>query len=96
MTATMTADEIDCMARKNAGRKMGWYLHACVFIAVNTGLALAATLSGRHYALASVFGWGIGLLIHGAVVFLVAPGGHLRERLVQKEREKLQKYQDKW
>jgi hypothetical protein len=27
---------------------------------------------------------------------LVAPGSQFRERLVQQEREKLQKYQDKW
>ncbi len=96
MTSTLTAEEIDRLARKRAGRKMGWYIHAFVFIAVNTGLALLSTYTGRHFAVVSAFGWGLGLLIHGAVVFVLPHGGSLRERLVRQERDRLQQHQDKW
>lgn len=96
MTSTLTTEEIDRLARKRAGRKMGWYIHAFVFIAVNTGLAVLSTFTGRHFAVVSAFGWGLGLLIHGAVVFVVPHGGSLRERLVQQERKRLHQQQDKW
>lgn len=96
MQSTLTPEAIDQLARKRAGRKMGWYIHAFVFITVNAGLAVLSTFTGRHFALVSSFGWGLGLLIHGAVVFLLQPGGNLRERLVQQERDKLQHHQDKW
>lgn len=95
MPPTMTSEEIESMARKRAGKKMGWYIHAFIFIAVNLGLAILSTYTGRHFAVVSAFGWGIGLLIHGAVVFVVPYGGSLRERLVQQERERLQKQQEK-
>ena len=95
MNSSLTSEDIEHLARKRAGRKMGWYIHAFIFITVNAGLATLATLSGRHFAVLSSFGWGLGLLIHGLVVFLVAPGGHVRERLVQHEREQLLKQQGK-
>ena len=96
MSSTLSPEDIDRLARKRAGRKMGWYIHAFIFITVNTGLAVLSTFTGRHFALVSSFGWGLGLMIHGAVVFLLQPGGGLRERLVQQERERLRKQQGKW
>lgn len=96
MSSTLSPEDIDHLARKRAGRKMGWYIHAFIFITVNTGLAVLSTFTGRQFALVSSFGWGLGLMVHGAVVFLLQPGGGLRERLVQQERERLQKQQGKW
>ena len=66
-----------------------------VFVLVNAGLALLSAFTGRHFALVSAFIWGLGLLIHGAAVFMVPPGSSFRERLVQQERERLQRQQDK-
>jgi hypothetical protein len=77
MTPTLTAEQIDRLARKSAGRKMGWYLHALLFITVNTGLAILSGYTERHFAVASAFGWGLGLLMHAAVVFLFPQGGNL-------------------
>lgn len=96
MPATLSAEDIERLARKRAGRKMGWYIHAVVFITVNTGLAVLSSFTDRHFAVVSAFGWGLGLLIHGAVVFLAPHGGSLRERLVQQERDRLHQQQDKW
>jgi 2TM domain len=86
---TPTLDDIERLARKRAGAKMGWYIHAVVYICVNIGLALLSGLSGRNWAIFPALGWGLGLLIHGMVVFIAMPGGNLRERLIAQERERL-------
>jgi len=95
---TMSTDlqdaEIERLARKRAGAKMGWYIHAIVYVAVNLMLAMLSAMSGRHWAVFPALGWGIGLAIHGAVIFLVAGGWH--ERLVQRERDRLTLQRDPW
>jgi hypothetical protein len=93
---TLQADELERLARKRAGAKMGWYIHATVFIVVNLLLAALSAMSGRHWAVFPAFGWGIGLAIHGAVVFLVTGGGGLHERLVRQERQRLAVQRDAW
>ncbi len=90
MSPTMTPEDIEQLARKRAGMKMGWYIHAFVYIAVNIGLALLSSFSGHHWALFPALGWGLGLLIHGLVVFVTPHGSGFRERLVNQERERLQ------
>lgn len=89
-------DDIEQLARKRARAKMGWYIHATVFIAVNLLLAALSATSERHWAVFPAFGWGIGLTIHGAVVFLVTGGAGLHERLVQQERDRLTQQGNKW
>jgi hypothetical protein len=43
-----------------------------------------------------LLGWGLGLAVHGAVVFLLSGGAGLHERLVQQERERLTLQRDPW
>ncbi len=93
MNTPLTPEEIERLARHRAARKMGWYVHAFIYIVVNIGLALLSAFSGRHWALFPALGWGLGLLVHGLVVFVAPPGGGLREGLVQREREQLQREQ---
>lgn len=88
--------DIERLARKIASAKLGWYAHALVYLAVNTGLALLSGLHGRHWAVYPALGWGLGLLIHGAVVFLVLPGNSLHARLLEQERERLLQKRDLW
>jgi hypothetical protein len=82
-------DSIERQARRRAGAKMGWYIHAFVYLAVNLLLAVLSAASGRHWAVYPALGWGLGLAIHGIVVFLVTGGGGLYERLVAQERRQL-------
>lgn len=91
-----TADDIERLARKRAAAKMGWYIHAAVYILVNLMLATLSAMSGRHWAVFPAFGWGLGLVIHGAVVFLLTGGGSLHERMVQQERNRLNLQRDPW
>jgi hypothetical protein len=69
--------------------KMGWYIHASVYVLVNLVLVLAAASRGHTWAMYPLLGWGLGLLIHGAVVFFLAPGNAFYERLLERERKAL-------
>ena len=89
MNNTTTPDNIERLARRRAGAKLGWYIHAGVYIAVNLLLALLSAMSDRHWGVFPALGWGIGLAIHGVVVFLVTGGGGLHEQMVQRERDRL-------
>lgn len=82
-------DAVERLARRRAGAKLGWYLHAAVYLVVNLGLIGLAASRGHGWAVYPLLGWGLGLLIHGAVVFVVAPGGNLYERLLARERKAL-------
>ena len=87
---------LEQLALKRARAKLGWYIHASVYIAVNVLLAVLSAMSGRHWAVFPAVGWGIGLAGHGAVVFLVNGGAGLLERLVQQERRRLLSQGDPW
>ena len=90
MNPTPTRDKsVERLARRRAGAKMGWYIHATVYVLVNLFLVLLAASRDQNWALYPLLGWGLGLLIHGAVVFFVAPGGGLYERLLARERRAL-------
>jgi hypothetical protein len=95
-TNTLQDKDLDRLARKRAAAKMGWYIHASVYIIVNLLLVALSAMSDRHWAVFPAFGWGIGLAVHGAVVFLVTGGGGLHERLVQHERERITLQRDPW
>lgn len=88
--------ELERQARKRAGAKLGWAIHACVYLCVNLLLVALSAASGRGWAVFPLLGWGIGLAIHGAVVFLVTGGAGLHERLLQRERERLSLQRDPW
>jgi hypothetical protein len=90
----MQTQDLDKIARRRAGAKLGWYIHATVYIVVNLMLAGLAAMSDRNWVVYPSVGWGIGLAIHAAVVFLATGGLH--ERLVQRERERLQLQRDPW
>ena len=81
--------ELERVARKRAAARLGWYIHATVFIAVNLMLAALSVMNGRNWAVFPAFGWRVVLAIHGAVVFLVTGGGGLHDKLVQQERSRL-------
>jgi hypothetical protein len=87
---------LERLARKRAGAKLGWYIHASVYLLVNLLLLALSVSSGRHWAVFPLLGWGLGLAVHGAVVFLLTGGAGLHERLVQRERKRLAQQRDAW
>jgi hypothetical protein len=92
----MQSQDLEQLARRRAGVKLGWYVHAMVYVTVNLVLALLAAASGRNWAIFPALGWGLGLAIHGVVTFVVTGGGGLLERLVARERERLTLRRDPW
>ncbi|APE48269.1 hypothetical protein BO996_10590 [Delftia sp. HK171] len=88
-------DALERMARRRAGAKMGWMIHASVYVLVNLGLAALSLSQGRHWAIFPALGWGLGLAIHGAVVWLALPGNGWHGRMVERERQALQSRQDR-
>jgi 2TM domain len=88
--------ELERTAHRHVRARLGWYIHATVFTAVNTMLALIAFSHGRSWAIYPAMGWSIGLAIHGVVVFLRTHGAGLHERLLQSERSRLQPQRDSW
>lgn len=89
MPSTLTPQQIDRLARRRAGAKLGWYLHATAYVVVNLGLAALSLLGERQWFAYPLLGWGLGLAIHGAAVWLLAPGAPWRDRLVERERAAL-------
>jgi hypothetical protein len=89
-------ERLERMARRRAGAKMGWYIHATVFIIVNLFIALMAAASGRSWVFYPSMGWAVGLAVHGVVVFFLTGGAGLHERLLQRERDRLQLQRDAW
>lgn len=87
--------ELERLARRRAGMKMGWYIHAGVYVAVNLMLATLSAMSERQWAVFPALGWGLGLAIHGVVVYLVAGGG-IYESLLARERRQLRAGQEPW
>jgi hypothetical protein len=89
----LSPEEIERLARRRAGAKLGWYAHAALYVLVNLFLfALSEQGFGhRRWSAMPLLGWGVGLALHGISVFVLGNGSGLRERMVQKERERLQR-----
>jgi hypothetical protein len=96
MSPPRSPEALERLAHKRAAAKLGWYVHAFFFVAVNL-VILALSRHGFGHRPWSVFpflGWGLGLALHGVSVFVLGSGNGLREHLVQKERERLQRGRD--
>ena len=92
----LTPDEIERLAHKRAGAKLGWYFHFAVYLVVNSFMFALSYFGFREraWSMYPVLGWGLGVALHGLSVFLIGQGGGIREKLVQQERERLQRQQN--
>ena len=91
MNTPLAPEELDRLARKRGSAKLGWYTHASLYLVINHGMFAMSTsgFGSRSWSPFPLFGWGLGLALHGISVFLPGAGSGLRERMVQQEREKL-------
>ena len=96
MSKTYSNREIERIARRAASARLGWYVHAGVYVAVTTLLGMLSAMGGRHWAIYPALGWGAGVAIHGLVVFFLTEGRGVFERLVQQERDRLSLQRDPW
>lgn len=86
---TPEASRIEALATRRARAKLGWFIHAAVYVLVNAGLVALSLANGRHWAVFPLLGWGVGLLFHGLAVWMLQPGGGLMTRMVARERDRL-------
>ena len=90
----LTEPELQRRAQRRVKQKMGFYIHATVFVLVNLGLAaINFAKGGASWHLWPLAGWGLGLAIHGFVTFASLNGGGLRERMLQDEVDSLRRKQ---
>jgi hypothetical protein len=97
MPLPLPPEALDALARKRANAKLGWYTHAVVYVLVNAAVfAMSRYAFGtRPWSVYPLLGWGLGLVLHGISVFLLGSGSGLRERMIQREREALQRRQER-
>lgn len=76
------------IAEKRAKAKLGWYIHAAVYALVNL-MQITVSLLTWHWewSVLGAMGWGLGLAIHGLVVFGIASG--LQQQLLEQELEQM-------
>jgi hypothetical protein len=85
-------NSIEARARRRVGIKIGFYTHALVFVLVNAGLyVLNSVIGGYRWSVWPLWGWGLGLAIHGVVTFIALQGDGLRERMLASEIEALKR-----
>jgi len=88
---TLNPEDLERLAHKRAGAKLGWYVHAAVYLVVNLFLTALSFFFGFTWTVYTVLGWGLGLALHGIGVFFLGAGSGLRDRLLRRERERLQR-----
>jgi len=91
----LSPEQIERLAHKRAGAKLGWYVHAALYVVVNLFIFAISQhgFGSRPWSIYPLLGWGLGLALHGISVFLLGAGGGFRERLVQQERDRLRRQQ---
>lgn len=88
----MDTQTLDRIARRRAGAKLGFYIHATVYLMVNAALY---AINDRYtpsvaWNVWPLMGWGLGLAFHGLAVFFLGSGSSLRQRMVAHERRALE------
>ncbi len=85
----MTEQRLEKIALRRAKAKLGWFIHATVYVIVNLGLIGLSVAGGKSWAIFPLLGWGIGLAAHGASVWLLPPGGTVLARMTANERARM-------
>lgn len=86
-------DSLEARALYRVRRKTGFYTHAMVFVLVHAGFGIAYLVGARERPF-FIWGWAIGLLIHGAVTYVRLQGEGVRERMLRQEIERLRRERD--
>ena len=84
-------EDLERIAHKRAGVKLGWYVHAAVYLVVNLFLSAISFGFGSRWSIYPMLGWGLGLALHGIAVFFLGAGSGVRDKLLRRERERLQR-----
>lgn len=86
----LPADSLEARALRRVRRKIGFYIHATVFVLVHVCFGIAFLVGARSRPF-FVWGWAVGLGIHGLLTFLTVRGEGLRERMLRQEIERMRR-----
>lgn len=85
-------DSLEARAHRRVRRKMGFFIHAFVFVVVNIGLYAINSMTGEpRWSVFPLLGWGLGLAIHGIVTLIALQGEGIRRGMVEREIEHLRR-----
>lgn len=81
----MTGDEQYRKAKERVEAKMGFFVHLAAYVIVNLVLYYINTTTSPGYSwhIWPLLGWGIGVVFHGAGVFIFS--GRFKEKLIERE-----------
>jgi hypothetical protein len=77
-------------ARRRVDAKIGFFIHAVVYVIINA-LLVAINLStspGYLWFFWPLGGWGLGLFFHALSVFLFVEGSAMKQRMIDHELER--------
>ncbi|MDY6795962.1 MAG: 2TM domain-containing protein [Actinomycetota bacterium] len=83
-------------AEKRVNQRVGLLYHIGTYVVVNAFLVVIWALTGAGYPwfLWVMAGWGVGLLINIVAYFSGSKGEAARERMLQKEMDRIKREQD--
>jgi hypothetical protein len=81
--------ELRRQAERRADVKLGFRSHLFAYVIVNAGLVAINLVTSPSYfwAIWPIFGWGLGVVAHGAAVYQFT--GDTRERAIEAEMRRL-------
>ncbi len=88
---------LEAQAKKRVDAKLGFLTHLLVFCCVNGGFYLLGLLSERSWHIGytpfPMWGWALGLVIHGIVTLASLQGQDLRGSMMEREMQRLRQRQ---
>jgi hypothetical protein len=86
----MDDDKVYERAKERVEEKISFLTHLAVYIVLNAFLFFLDYREGKtiDWAYWPLFGWGIGLVMHGLNTFVFGEGTSLKDRMIMKEMER--------
>ena len=83
-------------AAKRVEAKLEFYRHLAIYIAVNILLIIINLVTSTEtlWFIWPLLGWGIGIAVHAIQVLIIPSESSLKDRMIEREIEKLSKSED--
>lgn len=97
MNSAEANSDLEAQAKKRVDAKLGFLTHLLVFCCVNLGFFVLGSLGDWHWQFGHapfpIWGWGLGLVIHGVVTWASLQGRDLRGSMMAREMQRLRERQ---